>query len=282
MLHFFTKNARLAVAFVCGILVTISLYQIDTCDDSLIDWSKVSADSMTGRQITEYFKWTNPNQPCQTSRSFGGKYFFPLGFDGQKELCLDKQVAPVSERCIVYSFGINNEWSFDDAMEEYGCSVFAFDPSMGVVDHLRNKRTRFYNMGLAAEDVVRNNWKMRTLASVYKRLQLQHGDLIVDYLKIDIEGDEWKVIENIVASKMLPKIRQMGVEIHMWPVNGTIDHYRNLVKIIQLLEANGMVRFSSAVNTATYQYIDAFGFKDYNCYEIAWYNSYHYGSSTNL
>jgi hypothetical protein len=36
---------------------------------------------------------------------------------------MDEGVAPTPGSCTVLSFGINNEWSFDDAMEEYGCDV---------------------------------------------------------------------------------------------------------------------------------------------------------------
>lgn len=43
--------------------------------------------------------------------------------DGQKAICLDKGVAPQKGNCIVYSIGINNEWSFDDTMEKFGCHV---------------------------------------------------------------------------------------------------------------------------------------------------------------
>jgi len=276
--------------FLCGVAVTIFFYQVPYLRESFnrdcIDWSKISADSMTARQIVEYLKWTN-HSSCQISHYFGGNYgsvslLFSPGMDGQKAVCVDFQVEPVSEACIVYSFGISNEWSFDEAMQKYGCYVFAFDPSMNKEDHLHSKRIHFYNLGLGYEDAVRSNgWNMKTLSSIYKMLKPKHGDMIIDYLKIDIEGDEWSVIENIITSGMLSKIRQMGVEIHMWPVNATtINYHRNLIKTLQRLEANGMVRFSSLINPTSSKYVEAFGFNDFTCYEIAWYNSYLYDNST--
>jgi hypothetical protein len=33
-------------------------------------------------------------------------------------------------KCVVYSFGIANNWLFDELMVKHGCDVFSFDPSM--------------------------------------------------------------------------------------------------------------------------------------------------------
>ena len=278
------------LTFFCGVVVTAIFYHTTRSRDSFnrdcIDWSQISADSMTPHQIMEYLKWTN-HSSCNLSHYFGGHFgsvslLFSPGMDGQKAVCVDYQVEPVSEACIVYSFGISNEWSFDEAMQRYGCYVFAFDPSMDQADHQHSKRIQFYNLGLGHEDVVRNGWNMKTLSSIYKMLQPKHGDMVIDYLKIDIEGDEWDVINNIISSGILPKVRQMGVEIHMWPVNATMSYYRNLIKTLQLLEANGMVRFNSIINPSSFKHVDAFGFTDYTCYEIAWYNSQHYNYSIQL
>ena len=275
------RRSNRLLSFFCGVLVTVIFYRTTSTPGSLsrdcIDWSKIAADSMTGHQIMEYLKWTN-HSSCQISHYFGGNYnsvslLISPGMDGQKAVCVDFQVEPVSDACIVYSFGISNEWSFDEAMQKYGCYVFAFDPSMNKEDHQHSKRIHFYNLGLASEDAsIRNGWNMKTLSSIYTMLRPKHGDMIIDYLKIDIEGDEWHVIDNIIDSGMLPKIRQMGVEIHMVPADATMSYYRNLVKTVQRLEANGMVRFNSQLNPNCYFYIDAFGFRDCLCYEIAWYN----------
>ena len=65
-------------------------------------------------------------------------------------------------------------------MANYGCNVFAFDPTMGREDHNHSARVMFYNLGLSDVDQERaenvsnkldqRTWKTRTLASIIKEL----------------------------------------------------------------------------------------------------------------
>ncbi|XP_048254963.1 uncharacterized protein LOC124135313 isoform X2 [Haliotis rufescens] len=50
--------------------------------------------------------------------------------DGGWEVCHDQQYR-IPNNCLVYSAGINNDFSFDDAIaKQYGCKVHSFDPSV--------------------------------------------------------------------------------------------------------------------------------------------------------
>jgi hypothetical protein len=40
-----------------------------------------------------------------------------------KVVCLDTEVRPIKGKCFVYSFGVNNKWSFEDIIDEYGCDT---------------------------------------------------------------------------------------------------------------------------------------------------------------
>lgn len=76
-------------------------------------------------QLMEYVQWPE-QKACERVGYYGGvliKSDNVSFFDGHKAICLDKGIGPQVNNCIVYSFGINNEWSFDDTMEEYGCHV---------------------------------------------------------------------------------------------------------------------------------------------------------------
>ncbi|KAK7085795.1 hypothetical protein SK128_017050, partial [Halocaridina rubra] len=68
--------------------------------------------------------------------------------DGRKAVCLDPVLGITPGNCSVLSFGINNEWSFDDAFDRFGCKVYAFDPTMGAEDHQRSTNIRFLNLGI--------------------------------------------------------------------------------------------------------------------------------------
>ena len=138
---------------------------------------------------------------CHIIHSFGGALIHlptiheeAYWYGGDYNFCMDRGMMPDRRRgCLVYSFGIKDEWSFDEAMERYGCQVFSFDPSMNSSDHDHTANIHFYQLGIAAENVAKHpttGWKLLTLDSIYAMLQPRHGDVIIDFLKIDTEGPE--------------------------------------------------------------------------------------------
>lgn len=73
---------------------------------------------------------------------------------------------------------INNEWSFDDSIANYGCQVFSFDPSMQQKDHFHSPYVQFFRLGLAHVDSEgkprefgKLAWKTRTLKSIINNLR---------------------------------------------------------------------------------------------------------------
>ena len=47
--------------------------------------------------------------------------------DGEKYICLDTLMQDVAYgACLVYSFGIANDWSFEESMGSLGCMVIRF------------------------------------------------------------------------------------------------------------------------------------------------------------
>jgi hypothetical protein len=227
---------------------------------------------MSPEQMFEYLHWTN-RKACDFGQDFGGAvFYYPYKtIDGQKAVCMDLDVKPSAD-CLVYSFGINNEWSFDKMFESFGCQVFAFDPSMAMNDSDYTPNIHFFKMGLSHQDSdpAPGGWKLRTLDSIYKMLEAKHGDKVIDYLKIDVEGAEWKSVEQMLKTNIFDKVKQLGMEIHF--SSRTKDDYQNGIRILKWLEDYGMARFSSRVNVYMNATIDFLGRADYYGYEIAWYN----------
>jgi hypothetical protein len=248
--------------------------------DELLD-----SKTLTGLDILQYFLWSNSSS-CLLVHDFGGTMKKDgnmenlSGLDGQKAVCLNPNVAPKPDNCIVYSFGINNEWSFDEDMEEYGCEVFAFDPSkemMSEKPYQYSPHITFYNWGLSNKDEEgEGNWPgmMRSLSSIYGTISLMHhqNKTIIDYLKMDIEYVEWEILPCIIQSGILSKVRQLGIEFHL-PENESMEKYRQRAKTLRLLEKTGMVRFDSKYNPWFVKEIPELQQRGSRGYEIAWYNS---------
>ena len=60
--------------------------------------------------------------------------------DGGWNICNEPRWKLEKGKCLVYSYGINFDFSFDDAFAKFGCEVHAFDPSMNTPSHVRGKR----------------------------------------------------------------------------------------------------------------------------------------------
>ena len=133
--------------------------------------------------------------------------------DGGWNVCHDRKYKP-EVPCIVYSFGINNDWSFDESVSTvYGCNVFSFDPSMGKGTHKHSDRVWFYNVGISETDYINSrNWDLRTLSSIVK--MLNHTGKKIDILKMDVEKAEWTSLSNMLDSGMLSYVGQLYLEFH--------------------------------------------------------------------
>jgi hypothetical protein len=211
---------------------------------------------------------------CPLQMRFGNKE------EGGWSMCFVSPFGFKNQSCLIYSFGINHEWSFDDdVVRRYGCEVKAFDPSMGKADHRRGDKIWFYNAGIAGNDAENNGrgWKVRTLGSFYK--ELNDTSKVIDYLKIDVEYSEWDALETALrdnpVNHVLDFTKQLGLEIHTHELYGqvsTLQLYIKFSRIFRELQALGFLRWDTHTNP-TGKYVSKHCQKQMHCcFEIIFIN----------
>ncbi|MGB6901006.1 MAG: FkbM family methyltransferase [Candidatus Acidiferrum sp.] len=167
----------------------------------------------------------------------------------------------VQRDSIVYSLGIGEDISFDlSLIERFGVNVEAFDPTPKVARWLAAQslpsQFHFHPVGIAGHDgeetfhcPSREDWVSHSVipARQFGResvrlpvtrlstaMQLLKHDQI-DILKMDIEGAEYAVIDEMVREKI--SIRQLLIEFHHRLSSLGTDKTR---KALTLLEERGM------------------------------------------
>lgn len=153
---------------------------------------------------------------------------------------------------IVYSVGVGSDISFDLALiERVGCVVQSFDPTPMACDWIAGQtlpeRFHFHAFGLADRDgevgfaaPLEEGWDSFSLPDLHatgpltycpvRRLESLMADLghtRIDALKIDIEGFEYGVIEDILAGSVRPA--QWLIEFHHAMMHFTTEQTRRAV-----------------------------------------------------
>ena len=161
---------------------------------------------------TIYRYLEHPESCCRNLRLAGGR---PGRRDGSKLVCEDPPLAPRPHSCLVYSFGVANDWSFDEAMSARGCEVHSFDPSLSRAEGPTEHGTTFHRQGLSGDgnETNTNGWRLMTLKRTMERLG--QAGRVLDYLKIDVEGAEWDWLE-AADEAVLRQVRQLAMEVHFF------------------------------------------------------------------
>ncbi|XP_076068835.1 uncharacterized protein LOC143041065 [Oratosquilla oratoria] len=151
-------------------------------------------------------------------------------YDGAKMLCMDEDVASPPNDCLTYSFGVGYDFSFDEHMQDFGCEVHAFDhdESHEKYEHLIGPSVFYHKMRIGEksryiknckkldtkEKTCESHIRYRTMTDLRK--ELNHEDRRLFYLKMDIEGEEWKVLPQVLdQTRVLHDTTQLSLEIHL-------------------------------------------------------------------
>jgi FkbM family methyltransferase len=183
----------------------------------------------------------------------------------------------LNKNSIVYSFGIGEDISFDKAIiENHGCYVFAFDPTPKSIAWIKDQKLppnfTFFEYGIASEtgyvnfnlpknskhvsgsiighqNVDKNNSVsvlMKCLSDIIAELGHDH----IDVLKIDIEGYEYDVINNILSSSA--EIDQILIELHE---RFFVDGKEKTAKLLKSMKENGYALFAVSDSFKELSYI---------------------------
>ncbi|XP_068207401.1 uncharacterized protein [Palaemon carinicauda] len=164
--------------------------------------------------------------------------------DGRKGVCLDPAFKIRPGQCRVLSFGICKEWSFDDAMGDFGCKVYSFDPTNGMADHQRSPNIRFYSLGIGREKTkLKLTGKKKGLFKVDRYENILHmlgmTNATIDYLKMDIEKSELGFFRDVFTKSphLLKNVRQIGMELHH--TISKLAKHRMFWKYFHMLKCHG-------------------------------------------
>ena len=174
---------------------------------------------------------------CNHKIKLGGKYLSKCHvMDGQKFICMDEVMKDIQKQeCIVYSFGIGGDWSFEDNISEMGCKVFAYDPTISHPSQ-RSENIFFRNIGVVGQPNDEKNYL--TLNEIFKTNG--HEDTMISYMKVDIESHELSGLPNWLKSDILKNVKQLAIEVHLEPPDDKLTS--EFFKTFQELHLKGHYR----------------------------------------
>ncbi len=183
----------------------------------------------------------------------------------------------LNESSVVYSFGCGDNISFDlELIDRFDVAIFAFDPTPKAIEWLNRqsvpKKFHFHEIGLSHYDGIayfqppgnpdhvsysmdiegnrdddRIQAEVNRLSSIIKKL----GHNRIDLLKIDIEGSEYRVIDDILKSGT--RIGQLLVEFHHG-IGGIPNNHTT--QAINKLRQSGYILFDVSEEQREFSFIN--------------------------
>ena len=148
--------------------------------------------------------------------------------DGGKWVCGLSRYEQTSKPCIVYSFGIQQESSFEEELlERTNCELWGYDFSVDEFGpQLKTKmkdRAHFTKAGISGKTDTTQNPPYYSIAD----LMDINGHTHVDVLKMDIEGYEFESLTSLLQAfddGEVP-VSQILIEIHLDPGRKSVDDF---------------------------------------------------------
>ena len=213
--------------------------------------TKVDLESLSTAQLRDlFYKFiTKPSDGvCPNKQRIGGRFENIKCYDGHRYVCLNQNLLSDIEKnkCLVYSFGIKDDWTFEQGLRDIGCKVLAFDPS---VDLPRELDTNIFFEKIGLGNWVRTTHTYRntqTLSSIIRNHGHTHTN--ISYLKLDIEGSELDGLLEWFESGALSNVQQIAIEYHMeaeWIKSTPQWQYKTFLKGLQKIYVEDNFRLIS-------------------------------------
>jgi FkbM family methyltransferase len=163
---------------------------------------------------------------------------FPLATLGAPESICKWTICPegLNSKSVVYTGGLGRDISFEHALlDRFGCEMVLYDPSPCALETMARSENQipqfhFFPTALAARngklalapplDPAGDSWfarddgtaKIEVPCTDLSSLMAQNRHQHIDLLKLDIEGSEYEVIDDLLQRRI--PIRQICVEFH--------------------------------------------------------------------
>jgi len=184
--------------------------------------------------------------PCRIMKRIGGHWHIGniqagqhQQVDGDKFVCMDSILR--KENCIIYSFGLAADWTFEDMMDRMGCRIFAYDHTINAPP-TRGNHIKYFKTGLGyGKD-------LKPLSQLIS--ENNHDRVEIDYLKIDIEEYEFSKggFSDWLSSGALRNVNQIAIELHVDHHEENQSQYIELLKHLQDLYKLGFTVISHEPN----------------------------------
>ncbi|MFM9839133.1 MAG: FkbM family methyltransferase [Cyclobacteriaceae bacterium] len=149
---------------------------------------------------------------------------------GDKTLRLNYELHKDS---IVFDLGgYEGQWA-SDIFSKYQCTIYLFEPFKPYCENIRsrfskNDNLKIFDFGLGLSDKILKLYSQDDASSVFKQSGVAHdieikkaSDFIaklntpfINLMKINIEGGEYELLEELIDSGLIAKIKNVQVQFH--------------------------------------------------------------------
>ena len=197
------------------------------CLNNAVVFTQSIKESKLSAQEDYYKVISEPHQnACTILKRISGTWAPKCGFnDGEKFICMENLYRDLqNDTCLVYSFGLQDDWDFEVFMANLGCTVQAYDPSTYWTrpeNSYNVPNLHYHQIGIG---LYNGDLPLKTQTGEEKLLPVKSLKSLlkenddwgkpISYLKMDVEGNEIWCLNQWLKSGVMQNVQQFGIEMH--------------------------------------------------------------------